>query len=522
MKKYLILTLFTVCIFLSIFSIKSYSEYPDAVKFLKVYTENSAYVEHDNRPKQLRLSGIYVPDIKEIDRYFYTGILDKKYHDQVRKEWRKAKRNFINNINSGDILYFEKEYSTSKGNVISGYIKMPDQTIYNINTVREGLAYPLLQPGENLYKNEFKNALKYAIDNKKGLWRVWKEFGKKIPFPGANLSSAKYKYDDSKIKKTDSFTIMTYNVENLFDTKHDEGKNDYTWLPKSLKSKLKVYDMCKKLTIGINDCFKMDWNNEILDLKLTRLAEVIKSYNNGYGPDFLVLQEVENFAIAEELRKRLGNEYKQTVLIEGDDYRGIDSCIISKYPLASEPFLHEIKHSSNFKGRGVLESSYWLPGKIKLTILAFHLPSQGSTKKKRIEALESLHNIVKDRSNEYIIAAGDSNLKRADYTDLPIIKDKYAHIWTGWGVYLKEIYNGTYYHNGNWEKFDVILFSKLFQENESNLKFDYSSIKPHVGPSFQYIESDKQKIPNRFKYPEYSGVSDHFPLAAKIIIKAKE
>ena len=28
---------------------------------------------------------------------------------------------------------------------------------------------------------------------------------------------------------------MTYNVENLFDTKHDEGKDDYTFLPLSFK-----------------------------------------------------------------------------------------------------------------------------------------------------------------------------------------------------------------------------------------------------------------------------------------------
>ena len=28
-----------------------------------------------------------------------------------------------------------------------------------------------------------------------------------------------------------SFSVMTYNLENLFDTIHDEGKEDYTFLP---------------------------------------------------------------------------------------------------------------------------------------------------------------------------------------------------------------------------------------------------------------------------------------------------
>ena len=28
-----------------------------------------------------------------------------------------------------------------------------------------------------------------------------------------------------------SFSVMTYNLENLFDSLHDEGTNDYTFLP---------------------------------------------------------------------------------------------------------------------------------------------------------------------------------------------------------------------------------------------------------------------------------------------------
>ena len=31
-------------------------------------------------------------------------------------------------------------------------------------------------------------------------------------------------------------TLMTFNVENLFDSRHDEGKNDETYLPKALKA----------------------------------------------------------------------------------------------------------------------------------------------------------------------------------------------------------------------------------------------------------------------------------------------
>jgi len=31
------------------------------------------------------------------------------------------------------------------------------------------------------------------------------------------------------------FTLVTLNAENLFDTKHDDGKNDYEWLEESTR-----------------------------------------------------------------------------------------------------------------------------------------------------------------------------------------------------------------------------------------------------------------------------------------------
>lgn len=519
MRKHILTSIILIFIFVLFFGVKSYSEYPEAVKFIKVYTENTAYVEYNNRPKYLRLVGVYVPDIKEIDKYFYGDIIEKKYHKSMREAWRTAKRNFINNVNSGDVLYIDKETSSSSDKNISVYLKMPNHTIYNINAVKEGLAYPLLYPTENKYRKEFQEALEYAIQNKKGLWRVWKEYGEKIPYPVIGKVSEKYCYNKNEVKKKKTITIMTYNVENLFDTKHDEGKNDYTYLPKKLKLKYNVYDKCKAIRIGKNECYKLDWNDSLLEKKLNRLAEVVLFYNKGKGPDFLILQEVENYYVAERLRKKLGNEYKQTVLIEGNDYRGIDCCIISKYPLAYEPIMHKITEKRGYSSRGILESSYWLPGKIKLTVLAFHFPSQGADVKKRMDALNKLYEIVSNRRNQYIIAAGDSNIKINDYSQYPVFQKKYMPLWSNWNYYTENKYNGTYYHNGNWEKFDIILFSKYFDEEKSILKVQNGSIKPVVGPKYQYGIVKGTKIPQRYKYPKFIGVSDHFPLAAEIQIE---
>ena len=61
-------------------------------------------------------------------------------------------------------------------------------------------------------------------------------------------------------------------------------------------------------------------------------AEILK-YDNS-GPDILALQEVENSNILSQLFNLLEpHGYKNFALVEGDDYRGIDNAIISKFSI---------------------------------------------------------------------------------------------------------------------------------------------------------------------------------------------
>ena len=48
------------------------------------------------------------------------------------------------------------------------------------------------------------------------------------------------------------FTIMTYNVENLFDAVHDEGQNDWEYLPKEHPLKR---ENCLKIEIPVINYF---------------------------------------------------------------------------------------------------------------------------------------------------------------------------------------------------------------------------------------------------------------------------
>ena len=71
---------------------------------------------------------------------------------------------------------------------------------------------------------------------------------------------------------------MSYNVENLFDTSHDEGHADYEYLPKGHPAK---NEGCSKIENDYfrSKCFKTDWNNNIFTQKMNAITDVI--YRDG-------------------------------------------------------------------------------------------------------------------------------------------------------------------------------------------------------------------------------------------------
>lgn len=182
----------------------------------------------------------------------------------------------------------------------------------------------------------------------------------------------------------DRLTIMTYNVENLFDTRDDPGRKDETFLPILNKENPAHKARCAEIKRRSRRqaCLSWDWSEKTLRIKMSRLAGVILQVNQGRGPDILVLQEVENRAVLEQLREEfLGPaEYRPSILIEGGDIRGIDQAILSRLDPVGSPRLHQIPFSGmtarqRSAQRGVLEAVYRLPGEGTLSVFAVHLPA---------------------------------------------------------------------------------------------------------------------------------------------------
>src|SRR5262249_20777003 len=141
-------------------------------------------------------------------------------------------------------------------------------------------------------------------------------------------------------------------------------------------------------------CLAWDWSDAVLERKLERLASVILQVNDGRGPDILALQEVENRDVLERLRTGhlAAAGYRTSILIEGDDPRGIAVAFLSRFPLHGAARLHRTARARGESGdvRGILEATFELDDGTLLTGYCVHLPAPMHPAEARLSALARL------------------------------------------------------------------------------------------------------------------------------------
>ncbi len=240
----------------------------------------------------------------------------------------------------------------------------------------------------------------------------------------------------------DRISLMTYNVENMFDTSHDEGKDDYTYLPQSLKKgalKDQVKKSCGALKAPVwrKECLELDWNDELLGIKMQQIGSVVRQIqtSRGNGPDILFMQEVENFNVFKQfVESQTPDAGYYGVLLEASDPRGIDSAFLSRFPISQKraPQLHPIiTESGSQLARGVLEVTVDLPDGTPLTALVFHFPAAYHPTDKREAALRTLNQIRETiPSNHIVVGGGDSNITDKEENKNGILRSITRPFWT--------------------------------------------------------------------------------------------
>lgn len=336
------------------------------------------------------------------------------------------------------------------------------------------------------------------------------------------------------------FTVMSYNVENLFDTFDDPRLNDGEYTP----------------TGGA------EWTEEKLLEKLKNLTEAIMLQSEGLlvCPDILGLQEVENFFILEVWRRKFLQDcgYGPAIIYRPNDnepnvadIRGIKVALFSKLPLAKRPRL-----LLPYQGtRHILEVTL-RAGEDELTVFVNHWKSRrGGGEEKRIKSAQLLRKRLEeyqqaDPEHDYIVL-GDFNDEPENKSLMQYLgsvlspqqlaDDPWSHgLWNTsfeW-FYLPTVRReleeyllpeevaqeisklrakrGTYYFHGDrvYNQFDQILISRgMF--NRKGFRYIPGSIEV-IRPA-KFINKDGTPKPYRsFQGGRIGGASDHLPLLVKI------
>jgi hypothetical protein len=337
--------------------------------------------------------------------------------------------------------------------------------------------------------------------------------------------------------------IMSYNVENLFDAKHDEGKIDWSFLPKDAPGKKEA---CAKENSKYrrNECYDADWTDEKVEMKLDQIVDVVTKERKG-TPDFLGLVEVENAEVVGRLAKKLG--YETFEITNSPDNRGVDVALL--YKLSDD--IKKISRAEHvvpvdYPTRNILEVEFTVGGN-PLTIFVNHWPSLANPDSWRVKAAEVLANRTKEilakNPKMNIIAMGDFNtidsnnphpfktVLEKDNLFLDLVEQYKADKAVSDADKAK-LSPGTYYYpkKNEWNYLDHIFYTAALHDGK-DLELDVPTFEIYL-PTFAMKEltrkagSDDEKdhkvvmIPNRFnteaKSRDKMGFSDHFSVLVKL------
>lgn len=303
------------------------------------------------------------------------------------------------------------------------------------------------------------------------------------------------------------FRVMEYNVENLFDCVHDEGKNDNEFLP----------DAPKQWTV--NRYFE----------KLNNLSKVITAVGEDEMPDLVGLCEIENDSTMVALTKYspLGPVGYRYVMTNSPDQRGIDVALL--YQPRSFKVIDVARKRVPTDGvktrptRDQLHVTGIVQNGDTLDVFVVHMPSRAGGKEvsdafRMFTAKllrQSVDSLFERRPTARILIMGDFN----DYPSDPAIVEGLGTTKPGATVEHHGLYNmmagrkGTYRYHGEWGVLDHLIVSGTLLQNKGlHTAYKYAKIV-----DFPFLMEEDTKYGGPIPYRTYwgakynGGYSDHLP-----------
>ena len=307
-----------------------------------------------------------------------------------------------------------------------------------------------------------------------------------------------------------------YNLENLFDTCHDEGKNDYQFLPDGTSR----------------------WTGLKYSHKLKNMARVLSEMGTDvvpWGCSFIGVSEVENAKCLTDLcnQDALKAHNFRFVHVEGPDHRGVDCGLLYNPKLFRVrnvklvPYVYVRPEDADRATRGFLTVSGTMAGE-HVAVIVNHLPSRAATSFYREEGGRQIRlvkdSLLRDDPNVKIFVMGDMNDDPQDKSMAVSLGAKRKQkdvepdgLWNPWWDVLVSG-TGTLQYDGKWNLFDQIILSRrLFNAGKDDPK-DYSTLKhfKHQIFSRDYLFQRSGKYKGNTLRTHAGGVwldgySDHLP-----------
>lgn len=313
---------------------------------------------------------------------------------------------------------------------------------------------------------------------------------------------------------TQPFPILFWNVENLFDCKHDSLKNDYDFLPESLKH----------------------WTEYRYKNKLKKISKTIIASSQWVPPAIIGLCEIENDTVIAHLTEKsllrnLGYKY---ICTESKDSRGIDVTLIyqpERFKLINYKAINVGRLPNGRLTRDILHAEGITLSGDTLDIYVAHFPSRFGGQRKsepnRMHVAEVLRKEIdkiqfSKKGTAKIIVMGDFNdypQNRCVQEVIKAVAPQKQHINTNlyhllakprrkkeWGTYKYKNEWGVLDHfivNGNLLNKDATFFTS--EEQTEILRIPFLLIKDE-----KYGGLKPFRTYNGMHY--LNGYSDHLPI----------
>jgi hypothetical protein len=308
--------------------------------------------------------------------------------------------------------------------------------------------------------------------------------------------------------KGQDFSVMFYNVENLFDTADDTTKEDDEFLPEGSRR----------------------WTEKRYWQKINALSRVIAAAGEWELPALIGLCEVENEDVLKDLAygSILSAGGYGIVHRESPDSRGIDPALLYRRDLIRisdcRSWVPEVKEGEVFNSRNLLYVKTVFNNDT-LHVILCHWPSRRGGVMAAENIREKIANLVRTKEDSIqsascntasVIIMGDFNATPDD-TVMSVLTQGGDLVNTA--KTLSDKGKGSYRYQGKWEMIDQILVSKSMTDGEGPFYADPLTFRVFDAP---FLLADDADYPGKKPFPTYGGYkwtggySDHLPVIIRV------